>query len=113
MFIGILLGSFGAHRLKSYFEQYPYYADVYQKAVTYQFVHSLALILLGVLSIRWTTSLITLSGSAFCLGILLFSGSLYTLSLTKIKWLGAITPFGGLLFLAGWLLLMFASLKGT
>ena len=111
MALSIMAGSFGAHGLKSYFESSPYHAEVFQKAVFYQMIHSLGLFLIAWLSTRWPSSFVTYSGFLFIFGIFLFSGSLYTLSLTKIKWLGAITPFGGLSFIIGWILLFVVAVK--
>ncbi|MCB0260264.1 MAG: DUF423 domain-containing protein [Calditrichae bacterium] len=110
-FLGIALGAFGAHALR---ERLP--ADlmaVYQTGVLYHLVHALALVLTGAL-LRWmgATVLVTWAGWLFLAGIVLFSGSLYLLSMTGIRALGAITPFGGLSFLIGWALLAVAAWKG-
>lgn len=77
--------------------------DVWNKAVLYQFVHALALLALAALPVTRT-----LPAGLFVAGIVLFSGSLYLLALTNVRWLGAITPLGGLCFLAGWVALFFA-----
>lgn len=104
-FIAVALGAFGAHALKNRLDDYA--LGVYQTAVQYQLYHSLALLGVGVLALQLPTSrMLTASGVAFILGILVFSGSLYLLSFTGLRWLGAITPIGGLAFLIGWLLLM-------
>lgn len=110
-FLGIALGAFGAHALR---ERLP--ADlmaVYQTGVLYHLVHALALVLTGIL-LRWldATTLVTWAGWLFLAGIVLFSGSLYVLSMTGIRALGAVTPFGGLSFLIGWALLAMAAWKG-
>ena len=104
---GVILGAFGAHALEKTLTAREM-ADVWKTAVSYQMWHALALILLGVLgsSIRIKTSTIFLS-----LGILLFSGSLYWLSLDGLRWLGPITPLGGLLMIAGWVSLIVSAMR--
>jgi uncharacterized membrane protein YgdD (TMEM256/DUF423 family) len=107
-FIGMLavgLGAFGAHALKSRLDESA--LSVYQTAVQYQFYHSLALLGVGLFCLWQPQSrLLLASGIAFLAGILVFSGSLYLLSFTGIRWLGAITPIGGLALIAGWSLLL-------
>ena len=100
-FLSVALGAFGAHALKGTLEAH-HMTEVWKTAVLYHFIHALALLILAVLPTvnRATASL-------FVAGILLFSGSLYLLALTNVKWLGAITPLGGLCFLAGWIWLAF------
>ena len=102
------LGAFGAHALRSRLDDHA--LSVYQTAVQYHFYHSLSLLGVGLLCLWHPQSrLLLASGSAFALGILVFSGSLYLLSLTGIRWLGAITPLGGLAFMTGWFLLLLAA----
>ena len=104
MFLGVCLGAFGAHALKSRLtiEQ----QHIYQTAVLYHLVHGLALFVVGWLSLlKPTESLVRSAGWSFAIGLVVFSGSLYALSVTGIKKLGMITPLGGLAFLAGWLCL--------
>lgn len=96
-FLGVALGAFGAHALKDTL-QVNNMTDVWNKAVFYHFVHALALLFLALLPGAGR-----LVAGLFGAGIVLFSGSLYLLALTNVKWLGAITPLGGLCFLAGWL----------
>jgi len=96
-FLAVALGAFGAHALKATLETHGI-TEVWNKAVLYHFVHALGLLVLSVLPAVQRVTVIL-----FVVGIVLFSGSLYLLALTNIKWLGAITPFGGLCFLAGWL----------
>lgn len=100
-FLAVGLGAFAAHGLKSRLS-----ADllaVFQTGVQYHMYHALALLGAGLLAIHYPTSVfVRVSGFAFVAGILLFSGSLYVLSLTGVRWLGAITPLGGLAFLLGW-----------
>ncbi len=96
MFLGIGLGAFGAHGLEGVLTENDR-LSTWQTAVFYHLIHALAI---------WVLAYVapTRSKVAFCflMGLLVFSGSLYALSLTNILWLGAITPLGGLLFLAGW-----------
>jgi uncharacterized membrane protein YgdD (TMEM256/DUF423 family) len=104
-FLAVVLGAFGAHSLRSTLESRGM-LDVWSKAVFYQFIHAIALL---VLSLYGTIN----RGACLLLlvGILLFSGSLYLLALTNLRWLGPITPIGGLCFLAGWAWLFFAPPK--
>ena len=98
-FLAVALGAFGAHSLKGTLAANAM-TDVWNKAVLYQFVHALALLVLAALPAASRAAV-----GLFVAGIVLFSGSLYLLALTNIKWLGAITPLGGLCFLAGWVCL--------
>lgn len=109
MFLGVALGAFGSHALKDKLSEY--YLDVYKTAVLYQFVHALGLFVVAWLSTISQNPKIGLVGIFFSIGILLFSGSLYLLTITGIKWLGAITPLGGISFLIGWGLLTWISVK--
>jgi uncharacterized membrane protein YgdD (TMEM256/DUF423 family) len=108
-FIGVAAGAFGAHGLKSRLS--PEMLAVFEVGVRYQMYHALALVVVAWAYTRWPGTLVTTSGALFIIGTLLFSGSLYLLSLSGIKWLGAITPIGGLAFLAGWLCLAWTALK--
>ena len=103
-FFGVALGAFGAHGLKAVLS-----ADalaVYQTGVTYQMWHSLGLVGIGLLQAQMPeSSRIAWAGRFMGIGILLFSGSLYLLALLGLRWLGMITPVGGLCFLIAWLLL--------
>jgi len=101
-FLAVALGAFGAHALKSIIDRHGM-LEVWNKAVFYHFTHAIVLLLLAFFGA-------TNRGACwlFCAGVLLFSGSLYTMALTNIRWLGAITPLGGLCFLAGWAWLFFA-----
>lgn len=109
-FIAVCLGAFGAHALKDKLESAGY-LETFHTAVAYQFYHTLALLAIGLLSMKYPSSLITYSGYAMMNGMLIFSGSLYLLCFTGTKWLGAVTPIGGLSFLAGWILLFVAVVK--
>ncbi len=103
-FIAVALGAFGAHALKDKLD--PHMLDVYKTGVQYQFYHTFAIIAVAILLKYFSdNSLLTYAGYLFLIGIILFSGSLYTMALTDVKVLGAVTPFGGLCFLAGWALL--------
>lgn len=104
----VALGAFGAHALKARLDEYS--LSVYQTAVQYHFYHSLALLGVGLLCLWHPQSvLLRSSGIAFLVGILVFSGSLYLLSFSGLRWLGAITPLGGLAFMLGWACLALAS----
>jgi uncharacterized membrane protein YgdD (TMEM256/DUF423 family) len=109
-FIGVAAGAFGAHGLKQRLD-----ADlmaVFEVAVRYQMYHAFALIATAWAISRWPGSLANSAGYLFIVGTVLFSGSLYLLSLSGIRWLGAITPLGGLAWLAAWVCLAWAVLKG-
>ncbi|MED1800632.1 DUF423 domain-containing protein [Brevibacillus porteri] len=103
-FLSVALGAFGAHALKEKLDEYS--LGIFHTGVTYQTTHALALVLVALL-LKWypDSSGLVWAGWCFAAGSLIFSGSLYTLAMTGIKVLGAITPIGGVLFLAGWALL--------
>jgi uncharacterized membrane protein YgdD (TMEM256/DUF423 family) len=106
-FTGVALGAFAAHGLKNRLT--PEYLAIFHTGVTYQLVHTLALLGVALLATQIPGRLITWAGASFAIGILLFSGSLYLLTITGISKLGIITPFGGLAFLIGWLCLGLAA----
>jgi uncharacterized membrane protein YgdD (TMEM256/DUF423 family) len=108
-FLSVALGAFGAHSLKNILDEYG--KSVYEKAVLYQIFHSMALFAVGVLQHLFKGISFSPAGLGFLIGILLFSGSLYVLAITGVKWLGAITPIGGLAFLFGWAWLLRALSK--
>jgi len=108
-FLSVALGAFGAHSLKNFLGEYG--KSVYEKAVLYQMFHSMALFAVGVVQHLFKGISFSPAGFGFLAGILLFSGSLYVLAITGLKWLGAITPFGGLAFLFGWAWLLWALSK--
>jgi uncharacterized membrane protein YgdD (TMEM256/DUF423 family) len=112
MFLGVGAGAFGAHGLAGYFARFPELAATYDTAVRYHMIHGLALFAAAWASTRWPGPLTTWAGYLFLLGVLIFSGSLYLLVFTRLRWLGAITPIGGAAFLAGWALLAVAALRG-
>ena len=107
-FTGVALGAFGAHGLRARLS--PEMLAVFETGVRYQLVHAVALLALAGLVDRLNGRLITAAGWLFLTGIVLFSGSLYLLALTGVTILGAITPLGGLAFLAGWACLAFAAI---
>ena len=110
-FTGVALGAFAAHGLKNRLT--PEYLAIFHTGVTYQLVHTLALLGVALLATQIPGRLVTWAGTSFAIGILLFSGSLYVLTLTGVSKLGIVTPFGGLAFLAGWLCLGLAAWRLT
>lgn len=102
-FTSVALGAFAAHGLRQQLS--PEYLAVFQTGVQYQQLHALALLAVALLLQRQADRLLTMSGGFFVAGMLLFSGSLYALTLTGIGKLGIITPLGGVAFMLGWLLL--------
>jgi len=106
---GVIIGAFGAHGLKNKLSVEM--LTVYQTGVQYHFYHTFALLAVGLLALRFQSGLLTFSGWSFLFGILIFSGSLYALSISGVKILGAITPIGGLFFIIGWVLLAVAVIK--
>ncbi|HEX6020228.1 MAG TPA: DUF423 domain-containing protein [Burkholderiaceae bacterium] len=105
-FLGVALGAFAAHALKARLS--PELLAVFDTGVRYQVMHALALLAVALAHARWPGRALTAAGWLFVAGTLLFSGSLYALGLTGLRALGAITPFGGVAFLAGWLCLAWA-----
>jgi uncharacterized membrane protein YgdD (TMEM256/DUF423 family) len=106
--LAVAFGAFGAHALRERLDDYA--QRVFETAVQYHFYHALALLAVGLLAHYQPHSpLLRASGWLFLLGLLLFSGSLYLLAITGTRWLGAITPLGGLAFIAGWACLAVAA----
>jgi uncharacterized membrane protein YgdD (TMEM256/DUF423 family) len=101
LFVAVALGAFGAHALKSRLT--PDLQAAWQTAVQYQAWHALALLAIGVLLLVRPDARVGIAAWLFVAGIVLFSGSLYAMALTGARGLGAVTPFGGVAFLAGWL----------
>ena len=100
----VVIGAFGAHGLKS--KLTPDMLQVYQTGVEYHFYHALGVLFIGLIAgVYPNASGVHWAGWALAIGVLLFSGSLYVLALSGIKWLGAITPIGGLAFIIGWVTL--------
>ncbi|AZD05049.1 DUF423 domain-containing protein [Pseudomonas chlororaphis] len=106
-FTGVALGAFAAHGLKNRLSAE--YLAIFHTGVTYQLVHTLALLGVALLATQIPGRLVAWAGASFAIGILLFSGSLYLLTLTGFSKLGIVTPFGGLAFLVGWLCLGLAA----
>jgi uncharacterized membrane protein YgdD (TMEM256/DUF423 family) len=108
--IAVTAGAFGAHTLRDRIS-----ADllaIFETGVRYQMYHALALLAVAWAITRWTNSLTVVAGWLFVAGTLIFSGSLYALSLTGARWLGAIAPLGGVAFIGGWLCLALAAWRG-
>jgi len=107
--LAVAAGAFGAHGLKQVLSDK--YLAVFETAVRYQFYHVFALLAVGILLKEFPGNYLIWSGRLFCIGIMIFSGSLYLLTLLEaagqqgFKWLGAITPLGGICLIAGWVLL--------
>jgi uncharacterized membrane protein YgdD (TMEM256/DUF423 family) len=110
--LSVAIGAFSAHALKAVLDQYS--LGIFETAARYQMYHALALLICGLLLLSKSVANIwaVRSAKSFVFGIFLFSGSLYSLALTGIKWLGAITPVGGIGFLLGWCFLIVAVFKG-
>jgi uncharacterized membrane protein YgdD (TMEM256/DUF423 family) len=109
-FIAVALGAFAAHGLKNMLS--PELLNTFQTGVQYQMYHALALLGVGLLALHYPNNpLLKTSGYLFLLGIVLFSGSLYVLALSGIRWLGAITPLGGVAFLTAWALLAWSMFR--
>ena len=113
--VAVALGAFGAHGLKKIVP--PETVNTFQTGVQYQMYHALALIAVAIAFEKFPNKLMSWAGLSFCLGILLFSGSLYLLTILKatgkvgMEGVGIITPFGGLFFIVGWLLLFIGVVK--
>ncbi|MFN7915141.1 MAG: DUF423 domain-containing protein [Vicinamibacterales bacterium] len=106
-FLGVGLGAFGAHGLKTRVS--PDMLAIFETGVRYQMYHALALLLVGLMMNRMEGRAMLVAGWSFTAGILIFSGSLYALALSGVTILGAITPIGGVAFLAGWIALAIAA----
>ena len=106
-FLGVAAGAFGAHGLKK--TMAPDLFEIFEVGVRYQMYHALALIVVGAL--LWKGRAIDMAGWGFLIGTIIFSGSLYALSLSGQRWFGAITPIGGVAFLIGWAALAWAALQ--
>ena len=109
MFIAVSAGAFGAHGLKQILT--PEMLAIWHTAVTYQMIHALGMFAVALLMPKFCAVTLRWAGSCMLAGIIIFSGSLYALALSGIRILGAITPIGGVGFLAAWLLLAWAALK--
>jgi len=109
-FLGVALGAFAAHGLKERLD--PQMLATFEVGVRYQMYHALALLGVAWAITKWPGTAALAAGWLFVAGTLIFSGSLYLLALSGLRWLGAITPVGGLAFLAGWLCLAWSAWKG-
>ena len=109
-FLAVALGAFGAHGLEGKITEK--YLKTWNTGVTYQMFHAMGLFVIAFLTAKLPqTSLLTVAGWSMFIGIILFSGSLYVLSISGIKVLGAITPLGGVAFLLSWVLIGYAAVK--
>ena len=108
-FLGVALGAFAAHGLKTYIDAN--LLVTFETGVRYQMYHSVALLVVALAYTKWPGKGLIISGWMFIAGIFLFSGSLYALSLSGVRSLGMITPFGGLAFLTGWLSMVWSVWK--
>ena len=110
-FLGVTLGAFAAHRLKIHLS--PEMLNIFEVGVRYHLYHALALLAVAWATTRWPGGLLVAAGWLFIVGTIIFSGSLYLLSLTGLRWFGAITPIGGTVFLLGWLCLTWRVWQGN
>lgn len=110
--LSVIIGAFGAHALQSTLEAQGR-MDTFETAVKYQFYHTLALLMIGLLMFRIQDKMLDYAAFSMMGGILVFSGSLYILCISGLRWLGAVTPIGGLLFIAGWILLLISVLRSS
>ncbi|HUE96578.1 MAG TPA: DUF423 domain-containing protein [Longimicrobiaceae bacterium] len=109
-FIAVAAGAFGAHGLRDRLS--PDLLTIFETGARYQMYHALALLAAGWAAGQWPSGWTTAAGWLFIVGILIFSGSLYLLALSGVRWLGAITPIGGVALLAGWICLAVSAWRG-
>jgi uncharacterized membrane protein YgdD (TMEM256/DUF423 family) len=108
--LAVVLGAVGAHLLKG---QIPItLMGAFETGAHYHGLHALALVAAGLALAVWDSRWLRIAGAAFAVGMLLFSGSLYLMAATGVRWLGAVTPFGGAALIAGWLALALGAWKG-
>ena len=108
--LAVVTGAFGAHALRARLSEDM--LATFEVAARYQMYHALALIAVAWAASQWSATLISVAGWLFLAGIVIFSGSLYILALSGVRWLGAVTPIGGLAFIAGWLCLLWVAVRG-
>jgi uncharacterized membrane protein YgdD (TMEM256/DUF423 family) len=110
--LAVVFGAFGAHALKARISAQM--LEVYHTSAQYHFYHAIGMVLVGIVATQiQNTGALRLSGFLMLAGIVLFCGSLYLLAITGITWLGAVTPLGGLAFIAAWVALAFSVLRGN
>jgi uncharacterized membrane protein YgdD (TMEM256/DUF423 family) len=109
--IAVILGAFGAHGLKA--RVTPEMLVVFETGARYHMYHALGLLAVAGAAARWPSAWVTASGWLFIAGIVIFSGSLYLMTLTGARWLGAFTPLGGLAFILGWAALAMSALRSS
>lgn len=110
-FLAVAAGAFGAHALRARLA--PDLLAVFETAARYQMYHALGLLAVAWAATRWPGGLVQWAGWLFVAGTVLFSGSLYALALSGVRWLGAVTPLGGVAFLAGWACLVLAARRAS
>jgi len=110
MSFAILIGAFGAHSLKDKITTE--YLTIFETGVKYHIYHALGIIIVSLCGLQFPSVSLHFSCILFIVGIILFSGSLYILSITEIKWFGAITPIGGISFILGWMLAAYKLYQG-
>lgn len=108
-FLGVVLGAFGAHALRARLS--PEMLSVWKTANEYHFYHAIALVIVGLLARAVRMPGLDFVAICFIGGVLVFSGSLYAMALTDVRWLGAITPIGGLMFVLGWAWLAWSAFR--
>jgi uncharacterized membrane protein YgdD (TMEM256/DUF423 family) len=109
--LGVILGAFGAHGLRARLS--PEMLVVFETGVRYHLIHALGLLAVAWAASRWPGSYVSIAGYLFVAGIFIFSGSLYVLAITGIRWLGAITPIGGVCLIVGWGLLAVGVIRAS
>ena len=107
--LSIILGAFGAHALKDYLSEYS--QSIYDKAVLYQMFHALGILVVTLIGENVESINVSIPIVCFIIGIVFFSGSLYILAITNIKWFGMITPVGGIFFIVGWIIIFYKTLS--
>jgi uncharacterized membrane protein YgdD (TMEM256/DUF423 family) len=103
--VAIIIGAFGAHAIKTNVSIED--LAIFETGIKYHFYHSIGLIIIGILGFYYPHTALKISGISFIIGILVFSGSLYLLVLTNLRWFGAITPIGCFFYIIGWFLLAY------
>ncbi len=109
MILGVAAGAFGAHGLSSYFARFPELEGTFETAVRYHVYHAFGILFIALAVDKWPVALTNWAGYWLFAGVMLFSGSLYLLVFTRVRILGAITPLGGVAFIAGWACLLLAA----